>query len=376
MAERIRVMISSRNNSRIELDGAGAPLSELRRRMKAKLEGIKPFGEPLFDVWINEDETADATETTWDHSLQQVREADILFILYNGDPGWPGSDGPGSVGICHAELREAVDSQRGKVFAIALPVVDLPRNQRDRKRHENFRNYWGTQKLWEKVANDGDEVLTLLDTVAHHAVWRLVTLGGRETRRGKFDTGDALVWSRMPFEERKNAIEEMVADAIGTRGGASRIGSEKKLWVDWNGTDVLVCVHGIPGAMATAAAREKVGRPFHHDHLDAQKIEEGKGGPVHLIACYKGVTELQAMTLLGRPDVTTVDAPFGILAVDQVSKVQCVFLRNCRDQTGTRQAVTRAFEWLSEAGEERLLAQRALARAEIVRVIATQLPVR
>ena len=64
------------------------------------------------------------------------------------------------------------------------------------------------------------------------------------------------------------------------------------------------------------------------------------------------------------------------LAVDQVSKVQCLFLRDCRDQTGTRQAVTRTFEWLAEAGEEQFLAQRARARAEIVRVIADQLRVR
>jgi len=63
------------------------------------------------------------------------------------------------------------------------------------------------------------------------------------------------------------------------------------------------------------------------------------------------VTEGQAMTLLGRPDITTVTADVGVLAVDQNSKVQCVLVRDCRDETTTRNGITTAFRWLRSSNE-------------------------
>jgi hypothetical protein len=124
--------------------------------------------------------------------------------------------------------------------------------------------------------------------------------------------------------------------------------------------------------VANAAARELVGRPFHRDHELAEALTSRRGGPVHVIACHRGVTERQAADLLGQPDVATVDTSFGVLAVDQASKVQCPFLRNCRDQTSTRHAIQRALEWLSRSGEDRLLASRSVSRARIVRAIAAE----
>ncbi len=381
MSDRIRIMISSRNSAPIELDGAPSTMTELRRRMKSRLEAIQPFGEPLFEVWINEDEAEPADQTTWDASLDQVRRADVLLVLFNGDPGWAAGEGEGALGICHAELQTALDEQPGKVFCIKLPQVRAPTKKADRTgaiRHEQFRRYFETQKRWAPPAANGDEALARLDEAMHKALWSLVTRGGREARRGKYARGDALAWSRLGFDERKEHMEEAVLAAIALRRTAERVEGERCAWVDWGGTKVLVQVHAVPGAMTTAAAREKVGRPFHHDHEAAHRLagRGRRGGPVHVIACHKGITEQQAMTLLGRPDVTTVDTPFGILAVDQVSKVQCLFLRDCRDPTGAQHGVTRMFDWLDETDEEHRLARRSLARASIVQAIAKQLPVR
>ena len=140
------------------------------------------------------------------------------------------------------------------------------------------------------------------------------------------------------------------------------------------GADVFVRVHAVPGAMTTAAAREMAGRPSHHDHRDAPHLSGARAaGPVHVIGCHKGITEQQAMTLLGRPDVTTVAADFGVLAVDQVSKVQCLLLRDCRDETTTRNGVGTAFRWLRSSREWELLVGSARSRAKIVRAIAGEL---
>jgi hypothetical protein len=96
------------------------------------------------------------------------------------------------------------------------------------------------------------------------------------------------------------------------------------------------------------------------------------GGPLHVIACHRTVSETQATNLLGFPDATVVNSPFGVYLADEVQKVQFVFLANCRDSVQTRLASQRFFEWLDQAGESRLLAARAKARARIVTAIAKE----
>jgi len=126
----------------------------------------------------------------------------------------------------------------------------------------------------------------------------------------------------------------------------------------------------IPASMTTAAARELVGQPFLSDHEISARLPKTAGGPVHLIACQKGVTEAQALRQLGFPDALVVSAPFGVYVADDVQKIQLVFIANCRDETITRHHVQRFLQWLDEQGEDRLLAQRARSRRQIADLIA------
>jgi hypothetical protein len=64
---------------------------------------------------------------------------------------------------------------------------------------------------------------------------------------------------------------------------------------------------------------------------------------VHVIACHKGVTENQAVGLLGFPDATIVTPAFGVYVADNVQKIQLILLANCRDESSTRYAVQRFF---------------------------------
>ncbi len=50
--------------------------------------------------------------------------------------------------------------------------------------------------------------------------------------------------------------------------------------------------------------------------------------------------------------------------------MQFVFLANCRDPSQTRHAVQRFLDWLEQSGEGKYLAERAQARARIVKAIA------
>ena len=95
---RIKVMISSRNGSKIEFESRTQTFTDVRNALKQRIQDEKLFGESLFRVVINETEPpGDASEDVWEWSLREVREADIVIILYNGDSGWPGT---GGVGIC------------------------------------------------------------------------------------------------------------------------------------------------------------------------------------------------------------------------------------------------------------------------------------
>jgi hypothetical protein len=291
-----------------------------------------------------------------------------VIILYNGNPGW--SHEKSDIGICHAELQTAMTSGAAKVFAINLPLVALPRDAGEADKFKRFREYYEKQNLFASLAKNGDEVLKLLPDVLHEAVVELVTLGGRETRKGRFDTGDALDWSRLDFADRKKAIEGTVRKSLLLHPGAFSGGDD--IYLRLGGAELLFAIHAIPAPVSNAAAREMVGRPFHRDYEKADGLKSKQGGPVHIIACHRTVTEKQAADLLGQPDVVTVDTSFGVLSVDRSSKVQCVFLRNCRDETSTRHAVQRTFDWLERSGEAKLIAERARSRARIVKAIAEE----
>ena len=92
-----------------------------------------------------------------------------------------------------------------------------------------------------------------------------------------------------------------------------------------------------------------------------------------MIARHKSATESQATKLLGFPDATVVTPPFGVFVADNVQKIQFAFITNCRDEANTRHGVQRFFNWLTQTGEDTLLAERAKARARIVRAIAKEL---
>ncbi|MEM7218991.1 MAG: hypothetical protein AAF515_11550 [Pseudomonadota bacterium] len=401
MADQIRVMISSRNGSPIVLDGKRRSLTYtyLRRKMKTTLEEKKPFGDQLFNVFINEEESRPTTSGPWELSLAEARKADIVIVLYNGDAGWHGFGEFRSIGICHAEMREAIEHARHKVYGIRFdPPEQRAKDKTDENQERlnaNFRTYVEQQSLsWLSLAQTEQQALELLQSIIHHALTDMVKNYAHKTPVGRRDHGSALDWSNKTYDARIRAMEAVLIGEFENAGGRpADAGSDakdrardddsgaenresKQQWLKQNGKRVLYILHAVPEAMSTAAARERVGRPFHTDYLASEKLGKKSArtaGPVHIIACYKGITENQAVALLGRPDVTTIKTNFGVLGVDQISKVQCIFLRDCSDPGAIRHAVLRAFRWLASTGEIDRLVKRAEARKNIVAAIRAEL---
>ena len=118
---KIRIMISSRSLTTVFGE---SPLRVVRERLRTFLHSIRWQGiqtlpgtsqiegkvgrdQALFDVWIHEDDVGRAADSsTLEMSLKEINRADIILVLYTGEAG--SAEGDSEIGICHAELKEAI----------------------------------------------------------------------------------------------------------------------------------------------------------------------------------------------------------------------------------------------------------------------------
>lgn len=366
-SSKIRIMISSRCNTVFPPAG-GRVLSEFRKELKKEIEAITLFDKPLFEVWINEEEPPwGGNWGIWDVCMQAVHDCDILLALYTGDAGW--SENAGEIGICHAELKEAMSYASAKVRAIDLTAAydSLPGDPVNQR----FQAYCKSQKLFTGApVKTEKELRDRVMAALFKAVVHLTQTGVLYAMKGRFHTGSALDWSRMNFKERASEMSKSTIDAIRLRPGNKL--ENDLLFARLGNKDVLIICHSIPASLTIGAAREMVGQPFLNDYQYADKLVKDCIGPVHIIACHKNATESQAVKMLGFPDAIVVTPPFGIYVADLIQKVQFVFLANCRDDSTTREAVKRLFEWLEQTDEVDQLVERAAARARIVKAVARE----
>jgi hypothetical protein len=300
--------------------------------------------------------------------LQAVKDCDILVSLSNGNAGW--AKNGGDIGICHAELMKGLSHAPGKVRLISLGNVPITKNP-EGQRNERFQSYLETQILFHgNTVTTESELKARVKEAILDALLCLAQAGVREASKGKFHAGEALDWSRLDFRARREAMRQVLRDAMRQRAGSKDDGSH--LIVKLGSTDTVVVPDAIPASLSVGAAKEMVGQPFLRDHELSAALTGKRGGPVHIIGCHKNATESQAIKLLGFPDATVVSPPFGVFVADNIQKVQFAFITNCRDETTTRHGVQRFFEWLEQTGEERLVAERAKSRGRIVRAIAKE----
>jgi hypothetical protein len=366
----IRIMISSRCDDRFSLGAkTGATLSEIRKQIKEEIEGQKLFGESFFEVWINEDAPPQpGSNDSWDVCIKAVRDCDVLIVLYNGNAGWTKENG--DVGICHAELMTGLSETHGKVFLIFIADKDS-KNWPKKIPDKRFQEYVERQNLFRggTVKTQKDLIQRIHETL-QEALVTLVHRGVKEASRGKFDSGQALDWSRLDFAGRHKQMIQVMRKALLERKNA--VEDHNQIFVSISNSKVLIVTSAIPAAITISAAKEMVGQPFLNDHNFADVLTGKSVGPVHIVACHKNVTEAQAMKLLGFPDATLLTTSFGVYVADNIQNIQLALIANCRDETTTRQGTQRFFDWLERTGEAKLLAKRATSRKKIIQIIAKE----
>lgn len=369
--EPLQVMLSSRSSDKVMLQGKLQEMSVLRRAIKAQLESLKMGEVSFFKVWIHEDDPFQPGDAdSWEKCMENARKADLVLVLYNGACGWAmdRQQFHDRIGVCHAEMHEALTRAPSKVRAIMLPEVKAKKKSPDAM----FQEYFKRQNILGAQVSIGEEALAAVQSTALAALLSLARQGVGESAKGKFYAGDALTWSRLDFNERRRLTIRTMTKFLQGRGGRPIPKLDNIIALKIQGEHVAFVCDCIPASMSVAAARELVGQPFLIDHQIAKKLPNEIAGPVHLIACQKSVSESQALRQLGFPDAVLVVAPFGVYVADDVQKVQMVFVANCRDETTTQHRVQRFLEWLSQEREDRFLAKRAAARRRISDLIGQE----
>jgi hypothetical protein len=381
---KIKVMISSRSLTRV-FDAC--PLKEVRLRLQAFLQGIRWTGhapgtgpssasslvgrdQALFDVWIHENDAGRAADkSTLAVSLEEIDKADIIVVLYTGEAGSVEADAP--IGICHAELREALARRPEIVSIIGLEPLQPIKSERDRA----FRRYIESQSLYRRRV---DDEATLYDAVAELLQQRVSVLVRRGAMVGvrKRDRGPALDWNRLDLAARRDAMRIALARQLQAEEFGLIKGREQLHLVRLpDGQSVAARLDAIAAALTVAVARESVGQPFLRDHIQASTLKENDiPGVVHLIACHRGISESQAVRILGTPDAISVSSDFGVYIADHVQKIQLVFLAQCSDETSTALAVRLFREWLIQSGEGLRIVERSRSRRRIILAIANEQP--
>lgn len=372
---KIRVMISSRAASRVF--GDSMTLSEVRQRLQNTLHAIRWHlpeagaqgqavgrDQRLFDVWIHEHHSGDRGDrSTLDISIDEIRRADVILALYTGESGSArqGSD----LGICHAELLEALARRPEIVALVGIEPITRATEPRDQafQAYVQSKNLFTPQGVCSYVTLERKIIELLQARVAE-----LATRGARAGRY-KLDRGQALDWNRLDLDARHSEMRQALARAVNL-AMPNRADAMRLQRVMFNGVALAVQLDAIPAALTNAAARERVGQPFMRDHEQAVELEQMKApGIVHLIACHRGVTESQALRMLGSPDAMAVASDFGVYALDRIQRVQVLMLAKCSDESSTSIALRRMQEWLALSGEQVKLVAHAKSRRRILQII-------
>jgi hypothetical protein len=365
-SSKIKIMISSRCNDPFPLSSkSGVKLSDVRVKLKREVEASVVLGERPYEIWIHEKATEDAELDSWDECLRQAHECDIFIVLYNGNAGWTGAPSA-TVGICQEEFNTAYSQAPGKVFIVNIyePGSNkVPSRPADKE----FQRLIEGQHRLGRIVKDPSGLDSEIRRTIVDATVKMVQRGVTEANRGKGYLGPALEWNRQNYSQRQASMIAAMRSALKPAVSDKQADTCTAI-VD--GAPIFFHLGAVPDSISIATAREMVGQPHLADHVWIGPLTKADGGPVHVIACHKGVTEAQAQRMLGFPNATVVNAPFGVYVLDPIQAIQLVLISNCSDETETRHGVQRFLAWLPQAEQSEALVRFAKKRKEVVRLLA------
>lgn len=364
---KLKIFISSRNNDRVEINGvAGDTLTEIRKYIKAELEGTKFLGKDFFDIRINEDFGANTSTDSYNKCLEEVRDADFLVALYSGAAGWApaGID----LGICHSELDTAMNISTRKTAIIDISkYFSIKTTSADEaKRNTLFGKYLIDQNTFNnplklakaKETSEGfkEELTAAIKNVIYRHLNDRIELSNIYFNLGG-NNKISLNWKKLKYSDINKNITTLLKDLLSVSPYFKQ----------------FICTSfSIPDNMSVEDAKSFTGRPFLKDQdliSVPKKGKLGKFGPIHFIGVYGNATEIQVKGLIGFPDISAIKDDFGIYVWEQNTHVQLVFLTGCKTPESVKSNFLLFNNWCRSNGEYDNIVKRAEARFHILKAI-------
>lgn len=199
----------------------GTTMRELRDDLKKRITAVEPpsADERLFDAFVNEGEAALAGDGDVErHCREQIRKADIVLVLYNGSAGWASQ---ALEGICHIELRAAMETAPHKVRIIRLPLTRKPTaaDKRFREYAEAQRPF-ATDQAYDTTEDIAEQCLNALRTAIVTMVSERAPEGSLRAARSH---GHAFSWARLSMIDRARKMRQAAVDALTQARNAERV---------------------------------------------------------------------------------------------------------------------------------------------------------
>lgn len=357
---KIKIFISSRVNSTFSKLDVPFTLAELREYLRTSLENEKFLGEPILEVVINESNfNSTISKNAFDNCMDTLRQCNVIIILYNGQAGWSISESESSNGICHEEFLVATEEFSDMSFMLDLsaffePSTDREEKEKDEAFAQDVKGFFSHKETIKakKVTDLKNAVLKQVKQYILKALEKSLATQKRVVSRSSV-FGDTLDWKKLNYTERKEILEQELRKTFDPLD-------------EFN--EVVKLYHGIPDNMSIADARNLIGRPFLQEHelIRGNKLSSGA---IHFVAGYGNISEAQAKSLVGYPDVTVIKASFGLYLWEKNMHIQIFFLKVCVNPQTVKTRCTELVNWLNSSRELSNIKARARARYSILEVV-------
>lgn len=358
----IKVFLSSKVNPVFEgLDRSDYSLADLRKFIKKEFEGEIFLGEKLIKVVMNE-EGFEATfdKDAFDNCLENVKSADLIVILYNGDAGWAPDKDINANGICHEEYLQAMNDHPSMTRGVNLTKYfkSVSYSVDQKKRNDSFmddinRLYRFKEYSEAKSIDELEEYIKkLILGYIKHSIDQAFK-AKKELDQNNTIFGKTLDWKKLSYAQRAKELKEISTATFGDIF-----------------SDTICQYHGIPDHLSISDARNSMGRPFLHEH-ELIKGSSFNSGVIHFITVYGNATETQIKNLIGFPDLTLIKTTFGFYLWEQTSQIQIFVSSNCINPNLIKTRRQQILNWLKSSNEKRKIKIRADERYKILKAIVT-----
>ncbi|MEN2281634.1 hypothetical protein AAGF08_05795 [Algoriphagus sp. SE2] len=358
--ETIKIFLSSRVNSSFSNLDPKKSLKDLRKFLQEEIEKEYFLEEKIFEVLINEG-TFDSTlsKDAFENCMDSLRSSNVIIILFNGEAGWPIADLDSSNGICHEEYLAALQEFGDMSFGINISkFFKLPEKGKAFERNESFAlDVENDFKHMETIeAKDFNELKNKCLIQIKRYLIKALENSFRTQKRvvaGSSIIPETLDWSKLSYSERIAKMKETLQSALVSNPVFSN----------------MICrYYAVPDSMSVADARNQLGRPFLYEQNEI--IGSGKtAGVVHFIAVYGRVTASQVKSLVGYPDLTVINTPFGFYLWEKNVHIQIFFLQSCINSNLIKLRIGQIEIWLNSSREKANIQMRAERRFQILNAI-------